>query len=117
VAIRIVKDRISRTELKMLSSEDHIEMIKVVADIDKRILGFGGSMHHDIEVALISDGSNLKNIWGFSLYLDRPWAEAFEFRSHVNVRPQDGSPSIQLHDKKLCQALVALAAERIDWDR
>jgi hypothetical protein len=77
----------------------------------------GGLMHRDIEIFLLSDGSRLKDLWGFSLYLNRPWSEAFEFRSHVNVRPQDGSTSIQIHDEKLCQAIIALAAERIDWDR
>jgi hypothetical protein len=117
VAIRCVKDRISRTELKALSGDDPVETVKVVADIEKRIISFGGAMHRDIEVSLLSSGSHLKDLWGFSLYLDRPWSEAFEFRSHVNIRPQDGSPSIQIHDTKLCQALIALAAERIDWDR
>jgi hypothetical protein len=117
VAIRCVKDRISRTELKVLSGDEPVATIKVVADIEKRIIAFGGLMHRDIEVSLLSNGSHLKDLWGFSLYLDRPWSEAFEFRSHVNVRPQDGSPSIQIHDEKLRQGLIALAAERIDWDR
>ena len=116
MAIRCVKDRISRTELKAFLPEVGPASVKVVADLDRKVLGFGGPMHHDIEVVLLSDGSSLKHLWGFSLYLDRPWTDAFEFRSHVNVRPQDGSPSIQLHDEHLRQALVALAAERIDWD-
>ena len=115
--VRFVKDRISRIELKELAGEDPTGTIKVVADLDKRVIGVGGPMHHDIEAMLLSNGSSLKDIWGFSLHLDRSWADAFEFRSHVNVRPQHGNASIQLHDEKLCQALVALAAERIDWDR
>jgi hypothetical protein len=117
VAIRLVRDHISRTELKAISGEVYAGMVKVVADIDQGVLGLGGSMHHDIEAALLAQGSNLKSLWGFSLYLGRPWAEAFEFRSHVNVRPLDGNPSIQIHDEKLCKALLALAEERIDWDR
>jgi len=117
VAVRLVKDRISRTELQALSGNDAPEMIKLVADLDRRVLGFGGPMHKDIEIVLLADGSKLEHIWGFSLHFDRPWIEAFEFRSHINVRPQDGSSSIQIHDDKICQALVALAAERIDWDR
>ena len=116
MAIRLVQDRIFRSELKTLCGEDYAAMIKVVADLDQKVLGFGGPMHHDIEAALLADGSRLKNLWGFSLYLERPWSEAIEFRSHVNVRPQDGNPSIQIHDEKICQALRTLAAERIDWN-
>ena len=40
MAIRCVKDRISRTELKALSGDDLVETIKVVADIEKRIIAF-----------------------------------------------------------------------------
>lgn len=115
MAIRIVKDRISRTELKALLDEDAAGL-KVVADLDKALLGIGGLMHHDIEALLISDGSKRKDLWGFSLFLDKPWQEAFEFRSNVNVRPQDGNVSIQIRDEKICQALLALAAERVDWN-
>jgi hypothetical protein len=117
VAIRLIKDRISRTELQAWTREDGVDWVKVVADLDRDVLGFGGPMHHDIEVVLLADGSNLKDLWGFSLHLDRPWTDAFEFRSHVNVRPQDGNPSIQIHDEKVCQVLTALAAKCIDWDR
>lgn len=116
MAIRCVTDRISRSELQVFAGDDLPATVKVVADLDRGVLGFGGPMHRDIEIVLLSNGSVLKNLWGFTLYLDRPWADAFEFRSHVNIRPQDGSPSIQIHDAKTCQALVALAGERIDWD-
>ncbi len=117
MAIRLVKERISRSELQALSGDDQVDVIKIVADLDRKVLGVGGPMHHDIEALLLADGSDLKSLWGFSLYFDRPWVEAFEFRSHVNVRPKDGSPSIQIHDEKICKALVILAAEHIDWDR
>ena len=117
MAVRCVKDRISRTELQALSGDDLPEMIKSVADLDRGILGFGGPMHKDIELALLGDGADLAHIWGFILHLDRPWTDAFEFRSNMNVRPQDGNPSIQIHDEKIRRAIVALAAERIDWDR
>ena len=117
MVIRCVKDRIPRTELQALSGNDPSGRVKIVADLERRILGVGGPMHKDIEVMLLSDGSKLGNIWGFILHPDRPWADAFEFRSNMNVRPQDGSSSIQIHDEKLCEALRVLAAERIDWNR
>jgi hypothetical protein len=116
MAIRCVKDRITCTELKAIAGHDHAGMIKVVADLKLRLLGFGGTIHHDIEKVLLAEGSSHQDMWGFNLYLDKPWAEAFEFRSHVNIRPKDGNPSIKIHDQKICQALFALALERIDWD-
>jgi hypothetical protein len=116
MAIRLVKDRIFRTELQALAGEAFPPTIKVVADLQRRILGFGGRMHKDIEIMLLADGSQLKDIWGFNLCLDRPWPDVFEFRSNINVRPHDGNMSIQIRDEKICQALVVLAAERIDWD-
>ena len=116
MATRLVKDHISRTELKALIEDDRITTVKAVADVRRGVIGFGGPMHHDIEATLIEDGSLLRHLWGFSLFLDRPWCDAFEFRSHVNVRPEDGNPSIQINDASVRQSLVTLAAKRIDWD-
>jgi hypothetical protein len=116
MAIRLVKDQITRTELKDLIKEDRVETVKAVADVRRGIIGFGGDMHHDIERTMIEDGSLLRNLWGFSLFLDRSWRDAFEFRSHVNVRPEDGNPSIQINDMSVRQSLVTLASKRIDWD-
>lgn len=112
----IVKDRITRSALLSLDHDAGVEMVKAVADVHRGVIGFGGAMHHDIEATLLAEGSVLKDLWGFSLYLNRPWSDAFEFRSHVNVRPEDGSPSIQINDATLRAALVALALQRVDWD-
>ncbi len=116
MTISLVTERILCSELKTIAAETYVTLIKAVADLDKGIVGFGGKLHKDVEALLLSEGSDTKNLWGFCLHFDRPVDDAFEFRSHINMRPQDGNPSIQINDAKICQAIRDLVALRVDWN-
>jgi len=114
--IRVVKDgRITRTELRSLAQETYGVMIKAVADLDRGVLAFNGPMHKDIQAVLLTEGSRVRDMWGFCLHLDKPWVVAFEFRSHINARPEDGNASIQINNELVCRAIVSLAVRHVDW--
>ena len=115
MTISLVTERILCSELKKIAGETYVTMIKAVADLDKRMVGFGGQLHKDVEALLLSEGSDTKHLWGFCLHFDRPFDEAFEFRSHINMRPQDGNPSVQINDARICQAIRDLVALRVVW--
>ena len=49
----IIKDSISRTELKKMASEQYGTLVKAVVDVEKGIMALGGELHADEETALI----------------------------------------------------------------
>ena len=56
--MKIIKDKISINELKMIAEDMFGNMVKVVVDIEKRIMVIGGELHSDEEALLLENGSN-----------------------------------------------------------
>jgi len=60
VETKIVKDTISRAELRDLAHAQYGDIIKAVVDIEQDIMGVGGELHVDIQSLLIEQaGSNV----------------------------------------------------------
>jgi len=89
---RIVKDGITRDELRALAHEQYGDIIKAVVDIDQGIMGVGGELHVDIQSLLIDrEHSRGDTTWGINLYLDKVGDEFVEFDSMVNLKPASGN--------------------------
>jgi hypothetical protein len=86
--IIIVKDTITRRELKEMAERQFGFMVKAVVDVEQKIMAVGGELHADGE-ALLSDqeGSKRDFIWGINIYPDKEGAEMIEFNSMVNIKP------------------------------
>ncbi|MBI2117823.1 hypothetical protein HYT95_02890, partial [Candidatus Peregrinibacteria bacterium] len=54
----IVRDAISRAQLKVLAEERFGDMVKAVVDCKRRIMALGGELHADEEQLLLEDGSD-----------------------------------------------------------
>ncbi|MBF0330390.1 MAG: hypothetical protein HQL17_00505 [Candidatus Omnitrophica bacterium] len=115
MTVKIVRDRITHSALEALAQEAYVEMVKAVADLRKGVVAFGGEMHTDAQAALMAEGSAKKDLWGFCLVLGRPFADAFDFTSHINIRPEDGNPSVKIKDPDVRRSVVELTAQRVDW--
>ncbi len=64
--------------------------IKVVVDIEKRILAGGAAMHYDEERTLLEYGCKQENLWGGG------WDFAtgtIDYNSMINVRASQDNPS------------------------
>lgn len=86
--IKIIKELISRTELKRLASAQFGNIIKAVVDIRQEIVSVGGELHSDMEVLLVeSENSKREDTWGINLYLDETGEGFIEFDSMVNLKP------------------------------
>ena len=46
------------------------DMVKLVIDVEKEIIGIGGELHADAETLLLEHGSNQTDLWGANFY---PW--------------------------------------------
>ena len=79
-------------------SEDLDGYIKIVVDIDKKILAAGGMRHIEGEQKLLEDGSHQKNLWGGGLDLE---SKEIDYNSIINLRPSQGNPSREVLSKDI----------------
>lgn len=103
--INIIREKISKKELQTLAKEGFGDMVKGVADIQRKVLALGGELHADSEAILLEDGSHQADLWGFNIYPDRPKAESIEFTSFINIRPSQGNRSMEIQDQNLQQQI------------
>ena len=99
--IRIVKDKISKSELEELAKEFYVEMVKGVADIEREIIALGGEWHMDSNQVLIEDGSKQSDVWGFNVYINKPKKEMLEYNSLINIRPKLGNISMEIESEEI----------------
>lgn len=99
---KIIKNKISREELKKLSHEQYGDILKAVVDVDKKIMGVGGELHVDIQSLLIEkENSRGNNTWGINLYLDKAGDDFIEFDSMVNLKPNLGNKIRGIEDENI----------------
>ena len=99
---RIVKDFISREELKELAHELYGDIIKAVVDVRQGILGVGGELHVDIQSQLIEkENSRGEDTWGINLYLEKSGEEFIEFDSMINLKPLLGNKTRGVGDVEI----------------
>ncbi len=89
---KIVKNKISKTELKALAYEQYGDIIKAVVDIKQGIMGVGGELHVDIQSLLIEkENAKGEDTWGINLYLEKIENDFIEFDSMINLKPNFGN--------------------------
>lgn len=112
--IKIVKEPISKDELKEIARTGFGNVVKAVVDIERRIMAVGGELHADEEVSLMeNEGSERENTWGINLYTEKSGDEFIEFDSMVNIKPAFGnrsrvveSPAVREQIKTIVRKLI-----------
>ena len=79
----IVRDKIDPETRKKIA-EDLKGYIKIVADVQRKVLAAGGEKHVDGERLLLEDGSRQEDLWGAGLDLE---TGEMDFDSVINLRP------------------------------
>ena len=95
--IKVITSKASEQTLKEVA-EDLEGYIKVVIDIDKKILAAGGKMHADCEQLLIKEGSRQQDLWGGGLDLE---TDEIDFDSMINIRPTQNNSSREVLDPQI----------------
>lgn len=99
---RIVKERITKNELRTLAHEQYGDLIKAVVDVEQKIMGVGGELHVDIQSLLIEkEGSRGDTTWGINLYLDKTGDDFIEFDSMINLKPALGNRSRNVENDEI----------------
>ena len=87
--ILLVTSKLSSEDLAKVA-EDFDGYVKVVVDIERKILTAGGKLHSEGEELLLQDGSKQERLWGGGLDLE---TGEIDFDSMINIRPQHDNSS------------------------
>ena len=105
--IKIVKDKISREELKRLTEKGYGDTVKAAVDVEKGIMAVGGEWHSEAQALLVEDGSSGLNVWGVNIFLDRTGDEMVEYVALINIKPSLNR-SMEIQDEAVKNKIKAI---------
>ena len=109
MAIQIIKNTITRSELHQIAKERFGDLVKAAVDIEKEIMALGGELHIDEEVELIEkEKSKSENIWGVNLYPDREGEDFIEFDSMINIKPNFGNRTRGVDNLEIKNKIISI---------
>ena len=103
--IEIIREPITREQWESHAREGHGDFVKIVVDLERKIIGLGGEFHADAEQVLLDDESAQKNCWGANVYIARPTENRLEYTSLINIRPRQGNRSTVIEDEGIRKEL------------
>jgi hypothetical protein len=109
----LVKDNITKEQLKSLAENIFIDMVKGVVDIKSCVLALDAELHSDLEKLLLENGSDQSDLWGINLYPDKEYDDFVEFDSLINIRPWQGNRSRQVEDENLQTRIKIILKDKI----
>ena len=101
--IRIIRDKITREELRQIAEEGFGDLVKAVVDVRLAIMAIGGELHADAEAMLLEEGSRQEDLWGINLY---PGVKGEGW-------PSRGNRSRHVEDAATRGAIVRIAASLV----
>jgi hypothetical protein len=111
--LRIIREPITRSELREVAASQFGDMVKAVVDVARKVMAIGGELQSDEEAALLDDGSRQADLWGINLYPDESGDEWIEFDSMINVRPSQDNRSRDVEDPALRDSIRRIVEDRI----
>jgi hypothetical protein len=112
--MKIVLNRISRSELKEMAERMFGDLVKAVVDVEKRIMVVDAELHADQESFLLEQGSKQENLWGINLYPEAGADDFIEFDSMINVRPSQGNRSRTIDDPTLRKLILDIVHDLVE---
>ncbi len=101
----IVREPVTREYWTEHVTEGYGDMVKVVVDLARGILGLGGEMHVDAEQLLLLDGSKQEDLWGANVYPQADGSTRLEFDSMINIKPRQENRSNTVQDPARREAI------------
>ncbi len=101
--LQIIRSKIN-SKIREEVAEDLKGYIKVVVDVQRKILSAGGEKHVDGEQMLLKDGSKQEDLWGAGLDLE---TNEMDFDSMINLRPTQNR-SREILDENIRQQVESI---------
>lgn len=95
--ILVIRKKASKDQIKQMA-QDYDGYIKVVVDLERKILAGGGEFHAEAKKLLIADGSGQENLWGGGFDLG---SGQIDYNSMINIRSDQNNPSREILDQEI----------------
>lgn len=99
--MQIIKDQISLNTLWENRKTDFTEMMKIVVDVEKKILAIDAEMHADLENLLLMNCSEQQNLWGANIYPFLEGENYIEYTSFINIKPSQNNRSMEVKSEEI----------------
>jgi hypothetical protein len=112
--IKIIKNPITRFELKKIAQEGFGDLVKGAVDIEQGIMVLGGELHMDEEMLLIEqENSKQEFVWGINLYPEKEGGDFMEFDSMINLKPAFGNRTRGVDDAVIQKKIIEIVGKLI----
>jgi hypothetical protein len=110
----VITDRpIDGSTLQALTAHWFGDMVKLVIDIDRRVVAIGGELHADAEALLLERGSRQSNLWGANYIPGAGPAHCLELTALINIRPGQGNRSMVVQDPGIAARMRAIVDDLV----
>lgn len=90
--------RVEAAELARLVRLYFGDMVKLVVDVERRVIALGGEFHADAEELLLGQGSEQTDLWGANYYPGRGPELCIEYTALINIRPSQDNRAMEVQD-------------------
>src|SRR5437870_8296017 len=111
--ITLVDKPITREQVKAAAWPYYEKVVKVVVDIERKIMAIGGEMHADEEMFLLEHGSKQEDLWGINIFTELDGPDMIEFDSLINIRPRTGNRSRGVEDPAIRERIIELVGSLV----
>ncbi|MBI2450810.1 MAG: hypothetical protein HYV52_00510 [Parcubacteria group bacterium] len=112
--MRIIKNPVKKSELLEIARDVFGDFVKVVVDLEQKIMAVGGELHADEEVLLMEkENSDRQNTWGINIYPEKSKDEWIEFDSMVNLKPALGNRSRDVENPVIREKIKSIIQELV----
>ena len=110
-----IVERITVSELAVMSEKMSEPLVKGVVDVSLRLLVVDAGLHSDEELHMLEQGSKQADLWGINLWPEFFGTEEFvEFDSMINIRPAQDNRSRSVEDLNIQQLIREIVAEKVE---
>jgi hypothetical protein len=113
-SVKIIREKINQEEFDEIAKNGFGEMVKIVVDIERKIIVLGGELHADEENILIEDGSRPVDLWGANIYVNKLKEERLQFTALINIRPAKGNRSMEISDPDIKEKITQIVNDLIE---
>jgi len=75
---------------------DFTDVMKIVVDVERKVIAIDAEMHADLEETLLENGSHQKDLWGANIYPGKTGDDLIEYTSFINIRPNQNNRSMEI---------------------
>jgi hypothetical protein len=111
--MKIIDSPISLKKLWQECESGLTEIIKIVLDIENKIIAVDAEMHADLEELLLEKGSKQEYLWGANLYPEKGGEDFIEYTAFINIRPALNNRSMEIEDENIRREIEQLIDQLI----